>query len=140
MPLPRLGDREHTTRLIKIISNNKPRKILCIYTKIVFYFIDNVAYKKPANQQARYSGFAEKYTDANNAVDGLKSDLSVWGQQCVHSENNRHTATWWVNLESIFSIYYITIYYKTGNSPWGMYVQMFSKTKPIFKLKSICFL
>lgn len=98
-----------------------------MYPKIVFYFIDNVAYNKPAFQQERYSGLLAKYTDANNAVDGLKSDLSVWGEQCTLSENNRRTASWWVNLERIFSIYYITIYYRTGNSPWGMYVQISRK-------------
>ena len=125
-----------TTNNYFLMIRRPPRSTHCIssaasdvYKRQHVYFIDNVAFRKPAFQQERYAGLAEKYTDANNAVDGLKSDLSVWGQQCVHSENNRHTATWWVNLESIFSIYYVTIYYKTGNSPWGMYVQMFSKTK-----------
>nr|XP_022308883.1 multiple epidermal growth factor-like domains protein 10 [Crassostrea virginica] len=79
----------------------------------------NVAYKKPAFQRERYTALPEKFTEANNAVDGLNSDLSVFGEQCAISENNRRTASWWVNLESIFSIYYITIYYRTGNLPWG---------------------
>lgn len=98
-----------------------------VFQKHAVFFIDNVAYKKPAFQQERYAGLAETYTDANNAVDGLKSDLSIWGEQCVQSENNRRTATWWVNLKSIFSIYYITIYYRTENSPWGMFVQSLVK-------------
>nr|XP_022304853.1 multiple epidermal growth factor-like domains protein 10 isoform X7 [Crassostrea virginica] len=56
---------------------------------------------------------------ASNAVDGLKSNLSVWGGQCVISDNDQHTATWWVNLNSVVSIHHITIYYRTGNANWG---------------------
>ena len=97
---------------------------LCYILSLSWFFIDNIAFKKPAYQQERYAGIAEKYTGANNAVDGLKSDLNLWAGQCTLSENNRRTASWWVNLESIFSIYYITIYYRTANSPWGMYVHM----------------
>ena len=59
-------------------------------------------------------------TDASNAVDGLKSNLDVWGGQCVVSENNRQTATWWVNLTRIYAIHHIKIYYRTGNINWGM--------------------
>ena len=97
---------------------------LCYRLSLSWFFIDNIAFKKSAYQQERYTGFAENYTGANNSVDGLKSDLSLWGGQCTLSQNNRRTASWWVNLESIFSINYITIYYRTGNSPWGMYVHM----------------
>nr|XP_022308884.1 cell death abnormality protein 1-like isoform X1 [Crassostrea virginica] len=80
---------------------------------------DNVALNKPTYQQHRYFGLSEDLVNANNAVDGLKSNLSVWGGQCVISGNKMQTATWWVNLTSILSIHHITIYYRTGNVEWG---------------------
>ena len=81
--------------------------------------LDNVALHKPAHQEFPYENFESKYTEASNAVDGLKSNLSWQGGQCVISENYKQTATWWVNLTSILSIHHVTIYYRTGNAPWG---------------------
>ena len=82
------------------------------FDRDIFFFNvpDNVA----LNKQHRYLGLSEDLVDASNAVDGLKSHLSVWGGQCVISGNKMQTATWWVNLTSILSIHYITIYYRTG--------------------------
>jgi hypothetical protein len=43
IPSPRLGDRKHKTRWIKIISNHKPWEILYIHHKqviVVHYYID----------------------------------------------------------------------------------------------------
>nr|XP_022310014.1 adhesion G protein-coupled receptor L4-like [Crassostrea virginica] len=60
-------------------------------------------------------------SEASNAVDGLKSDLSYWGGQCAFSDYGKQTATWWVNLTSVHSIHYVTIYYMTNNWPWGTY-------------------
>ena len=37
IPSPRLGDRKHTTRWIKIISNHKPWEILYLFFNIVFH-------------------------------------------------------------------------------------------------------
>ena len=65
-------------------------------------------------------GISENMTQSSNAVDGLKSNLSVWGGQCVISDVNKENATWWVNLTSIYSISHITIYYRTGNGQWGL--------------------
>ena len=76
-------------------------------------------------------GLSENLTQASNAVDGLKSNLSVWGGQCVISDINQQTATWWVNLTSILSIQDITIYYRTGNINWGRYI----KNVQLFYLK-----
>lgn len=77
----------------------------------------NVALHKPAYQQ---NPWKQNYSigDASNAVDGQKSDLSRSGGQCVLSAG-QETAIWWVNLTSIHSIHYITVYYMTDNKPWG---------------------
>lgn len=77
----------------------------------------NVALHKPAYQQ---NPLKQNYSigDASNAVDGQKSDLTRNGGQCVRSAG-QETAIWWVNLTSIHSIHYITVYYMTDNKPWG---------------------
>ncbi|XP_078328124.1 uncharacterized protein LOC144623538, partial [Crassostrea virginica] len=80
---------------------------------------ENLALKKPTYQLHRYVGLPESLTGASNAVDGLRTNLSVWSGQCAISENRKQTATWWVNLTSILSIHHVTIYYRTGNVPWG---------------------
>ena len=95
------------------------------FSKYILFFIDNLALKKSAFQQHPYRGLSQDLVDANNAVDGLKSNLSVWGGQCTLklSDNLQTTATWWVNLASIVSIHHITIYYMTGNEAWGMSIR-----------------
>ncbi|XP_062620192.1 receptor-type tyrosine-protein phosphatase T-like [Saccostrea cucullata] len=57
--------------------------------------------------------------DSSKAVDGLKTNLSAFGGQCVISANYEKNATWWVNLKSIHSIHTIRIYYRTENKQWG---------------------
>ncbi|XP_062592547.1 multiple epidermal growth factor-like domains protein 10 [Saccostrea cucullata] len=57
--------------------------------------------------------------DSSNAIDGLKSDLSVFRGQCAISAGGYKEATWWVNLTSIHSIHDIRIYYRTDNNDWG---------------------
>ncbi|XP_078330543.1 uncharacterized protein LOC111113024 [Crassostrea virginica] len=83
------------------------------------FFSDNIALRKPTYQENPYQGLSEALTQASNAVDGLKTNLSFWGGQCVISDVDKKTATWWVNLTSILSIHHIRIYYRTGNVPWG---------------------
>nr|XP_022308762.1 uncharacterized protein LOC111114650 isoform X3 [Crassostrea virginica] len=82
---------------------------------------ENIALKKPAYQQYPYTGPgpANHLVEASNAVDGFKTNLSVWGGQCVLSDNDKQTATWWVNLTSILSIHHVTIYYRTEVYGWG---------------------
>uniref|UniRef100_A0A8W8MNT0 EGF-like domain-containing protein n=1 Tax=Magallana gigas TaxID=29159 RepID=A0A8W8MNT0_MAGGI len=72
----------------------------------------NVALNKPAG----HSGHV--VYDASKAVDGRKSDLSGGGGQCAVSIDLQ-TATWLVDLTSIYSIHHITIYFRTENKPWG---------------------
>ncbi|XP_056002107.1 multiple epidermal growth factor-like domains protein 10 isoform X2 [Ostrea edulis] len=79
---------------------------------------ENIAFNKPAWQGSQYNSGNDIF-DASNAVDGLKSNLSAWGGQCVQSNVNQQTATWRVDLEDILSIHHISIYYRTENAVWG---------------------
>jgi hypothetical protein len=81
---------------------------------------DNIALNKPAWQRNQYIPDNDRF-NASNAVDGLKSNLSGWGGQCVISANKEQTATWRVDLGDILSIHHITIYYRTDNNPWGLF-------------------
>lgn len=76
---------------------------------------------KTTHQDSQFSSgeIPGHLTDSSNAVDGLKSDLEVWGGQCVISGEQWQNATWWVNLSTIVSIHHIIIYYRTGNKEWG---------------------
>ncbi|XP_062622253.1 uncharacterized protein LOC134283792 [Saccostrea cucullata] len=97
-----------------------------LYTCMLLTFLhaisgyENIALNKPTHQSHEY--IYKKYGtapfDSSNAVDGLKTDLSAFGGQCVISGNGYNTATWWVNLTSIQSIHDIRIYYRTDNTPW----------------------
>ena len=97
-------------------------------SKLMISILVNIALNKPTYQQYPYatarSNFHPSMVEASNAVDGLKSDLSVTGGQCVISENKKQTATWWVNLTNILSIHHITIYYRTENEEWGTNLMM----------------
>nr|XP_022307322.1 uncharacterized protein LOC111113376 [Crassostrea virginica] len=101
-------------------------RILCFLIGVVCNLSDflsaleNIALHKPAYQEYPYlAGLPKALTQASNAVDGLKSNLSVFGGQCAVSGNEKLNATWWVNLTNILSIHHITIYYRTGNAMWG---------------------
>ncbi|XP_022305254.2 uncharacterized protein LOC111112170 [Crassostrea virginica] len=81
---------------------------------------ENIALEKQVYQRYPYAYIKmANLTSADKAVDGFKSNLSVWGGQCVISGNYKQTATWWVNLTRILSIHHVTIYYRTGNVAWG---------------------
>lgn len=87
----------------------------------------NVALNKPSYQQYQLLPGYDKY-DASNAVDGRKSDFSWDGHQCSASTDEQ-TATWWVNLTSIYSIHHITIYFITNNK--GKFIVIISSTSCI---------
>lgn len=72
----------------------------------LFYTV-NTALNKPAYQQYQLRPGAGRW-DASNAVDGHKSDLSLYGGQCAGSYAGR-AATWWVDLGSIHTIHHVTI-------------------------------
>ncbi|XP_061165615.1 uncharacterized protein LOC133174518 [Saccostrea echinata] len=87
----------------------------------IIHGYENIALYKPTHQSHVYisNTFEEQIFDSSNAVDGLKTNLSAFGGQCVISADKYFTATWWVNLTSIYSIHDIKIYYRTDNSQWG---------------------
>ncbi|XP_065942716.1 multiple epidermal growth factor-like domains protein 11 [Magallana gigas] len=76
----------------------------------------NLALHKPAYEENIYS---HANVNAGNAVDGRKSNLRGTGGECSMSKNYERSTTWWVNLESIYSIHNIRIYYRTENLAWG---------------------
>lgn len=78
---------------------------------------ENVALNKPAFQLHPYIKLNKTF-DANNAVDGLKSDLSWSGGQCAVSALEKEIAAWWVNLGSLYIIHHITVYFRTNNAIW----------------------
>ena len=77
---------------------------------------------KPAYQQHPYSGpIPSHLTEASNAVDGLRQNLSVWGGQCVYSDDGQQTATLMINLTRIFITAQVNMMYMIGDSPWGLF-------------------
>ena len=74
-----------------------------------------MALGKPVSEDQAWEGKEDWKGD--KAVDGLYDDRSAAGDQCVISENNRQTATWWVDLGGVASISHINIYYRTDNLP-----------------------
>ena len=80
---------------------------------------ENLALYKPAYQQNPYQGLHFDSMKASKAVDGLKLNMSDYGDHCILSDERKRTATWWVNLTSILGIHHVTIYYRTEVYGWG---------------------
>lgn len=86
----------------------------------VLFSSENIALNKNAIQSHPYDNPSiPGAVDASNAVDGLKTNFSYFGQQCIVSAENRLEAMWRVDLKAILGIHHITIYYRTDNVPWG---------------------
>lgn len=94
-----------------------------------FFSPENIALHKNAIQSHPYVN-PEFPTagDASNAVDGLKTNFSFFGQQCIASANNQLEALWRVDLGAILGIHHITIYYRTDHVPWGKNQMLFCVT------------
>nr|XP_022307726.1 protein jagged-1b-like [Crassostrea virginica] len=75
---------------------------------------ENVALHKFAWQQNPYRN---NVFNASLAVDGRKTNLSIWGGECV-SSGYGETAKWRVDLKDIFSIHHIVIQYAYNEQVW----------------------
>ena len=89
------------------------------YTCITACFVnsvlkENLALRKPFWEDQEWKDPNVEWR-GGNAVDGLYTNRSAAGDQCVISENGRRTATWRVDLGGVVSISHIDIYYRTGN-------------------------
>lgn len=86
----------------------------------LFFILENIALHKSAWQLYPYENTEVRdYVNASKAVDGLKTNLSFYGQQCTGSANNRYEAILRVDLGDILGIHSITVYYRTDNVKWG---------------------
>ncbi|XP_061165617.1 uncharacterized protein LOC133174521 [Saccostrea echinata] len=99
-----------------ILSNTYNAK----YELKVIVILVNLALNKPTWQSNPYQD--SKY-HSSNAVDGLEPEISTKrGGQCVKSVGGYKNATLWVNLTSVYSIYEIRIYHRTGSMEWGRFL------------------
>ncbi|XP_062574582.1 multiple epidermal growth factor-like domains protein 10 isoform X1 [Saccostrea cucullata] len=87
---------------------------------------ENLALNKPAWQQNAFPNRAVTW-GAGKAVDAQYSDRGAFGEQCTISDNNKQTAEWRVDLQSVVSISHINIFYRTDNIPSpGRYYDRFA--------------
>ncbi|XP_062608625.1 uncharacterized protein LOC134270415 [Saccostrea cucullata] len=84
---------------------------------------ENLALRKPAWQKNDYS--QSQPWGADKAVDGNYTDRGSLGDQCTISADKQQTAEWRVDLQSVVSISYINIFYRTDNKP-GSYAKRFA--------------
>lgn len=90
------------------------------YEKRILHFGCTLTENLALNKLTWQSNPSGSYGTANRAVDGLKSDLTLFGGQCAASEfPGYRTAEWRVDLGKITSIHHISIQYLTENLPWG---------------------
>ena len=82
-------------------------------------YSENVALNKSAWQQDSLFNYA-----AERGVDGRKSSLLRFGDECVMSEY-KATSEWRVDLEHILSIHHISIQFATDDKDWSMIVFRF---------------
>lgn len=76
----------------------------------MFFLLVNLALKKPTFEQ---NPLSDTLANSSNAVDGLKSNLVYSGGECSSSMPGR-SATWWVNLTTVYSINNIRVYMVNG--------------------------
>lgn len=94
------------TRLFKDLHQPKTSCLFICF----FFLLVNLALKKPTFEQNPFFATSVK---TSNAVDGLKSNLVYSGGECSSSMPGR-SATWWVNLTTVYSINNIRVYMVNG--------------------------
>lgn len=112
------------------------------------YIVENIALNKTAWQLHPYENpFFLEFLNANNAIDGLKTNLSFFGGQCTISANRQIKAMWSVDLGDVLGINHITIYYRTDNMPWSkfqwcsyLFKKHFSNTHATRKIYNVLFI
>ena len=77
--------------------------------KCLLYISENLASHQPAWQSSTWAF----NTGADRAVDGLYTDLSVWGRQCAGSALRQTTVEWRVDLCHIEIYLVIFFFYYT---------------------------
>lgn len=70
---------------------------------------ENVAFNKSAWQEHPAKNLEK--LGAERAVDGMYSELSLYGGQCTISEYGHSTATWRVDLGRVHNIDHIVVYF-----------------------------
>lgn len=97
------------------------RNIKLAYRKTFCFQIENVGFNKSAWEQYPYNHPYIQW-GAERAVDGLYSDLTAAGGQCVISANGKSTAELRVDLERIHIIHHSVIFYRTEHIDSGIYL------------------
>ena len=88
-------------------------------------YLENVALNKSAWQQNTVFNYAAK-----RGVDGRKSSLKRYGDECVTSEY-KATSEWRVDLEHVLSIHHISILFATDDKDWSMIVVLYIRFSEI---------
>lgn len=69
---------------------------------------------------------------SRNLVDGKKTDLSLGGNQCTTTAENKAFAMWWVDLKNTRRIERIRVYSRRNDKKWGNFSStvLYNLTKP----------